>query len=56
MKFRNQFFAEGDGALCAIVESAGLWFDIAARKSTVPPTALRDAFFALPRTDPFERW
>jgi acyl-CoA thioester hydrolase len=56
MKMRSRFVTDADGALCATVESVGLWFDIAARKPTLPPPALLQSMLSLPRTEDFERW
>jgi acyl-CoA thioesterase FadM len=53
MRVRNTFLRASDGALCAIVESVILWFDLAARKPVLPPDELRDAWLALARTDDF---
>jgi acyl-CoA thioester hydrolase len=56
MKVRNRFFREADDALCAVVDSVVMWFDLVERKPVVPPDALRDLWLALPRTDDFERY
>ena len=55
MKVRNTFCKE-DGALAAVVESVVLWFDLAARKPTPPPPALRDVWLGCARTDDFVSW
>ena len=54
-KVRNRFTTAAHG-LCATVESAGLWFDLATRRSVVPPDDLREAFGGLVRSDDFEQW
>lgn len=54
-KIRNTFRAE-DGTVCAIVESAGLWFDLDARKPTVPTPELRAAWESAPHAADFESW
>jgi len=55
MRLRNQFLRKADGALCAVVESFVLWFDLAARRPVVPPTELLALWLDLPRTDDFAR-
>ncbi len=53
-KLRNRFStAHG---LCAVVESVGVWFDLGARKTVVPPDDLRDAFSNTARDDDFVHW
>ena len=52
-RLRNEFFRR-DGKLAARVSTAGGWLDLAARRLTVPPAALRQAFEKLARTDDFE--
>jgi acyl-CoA thioester hydrolase len=54
MRVRNQFFRTSDQALCAVVESVVLWFDLAARKPVAPPKALADLWLGLARTDDFQ--
>ena len=54
MKVRNRFFRDADDALCAVVDSVVMWFDLDVRKPIVPPDALRELWLALPRTDDFE--
>ena len=57
MKVRNRFLREPDGALCAVVDSVVLWFDLEARRPVAPPPELRDLWTGLPRTEdyaPFE--
>lgn len=54
MKVRNQFTRDKDSALCAVVDSVILWFDLAARRPVVPPPALRALWRALPQTADFE--
>lgn len=49
---RNEFF-RGDGKLAARVLTAGGWLDLAARRLTAPPPALRQALDKLARTDDF---
>ena len=44
----------GDGELAARITTLGGWFDLAARKLTVPPPALADAMRDLERTPDFE--
>ena len=56
MRIRNRFFRDSDDALCAIVDSVVLWFDLAARKPVVPPEKLAQCWLALERTDDFEQW
>jgi acyl-CoA thioester hydrolase len=51
---RNGFHRE-DGTLAARVTSHGGWLDLAQRKLTAPPDALRDALLAMPRDAQFER-
>jgi acyl-CoA thioester hydrolase len=53
-KLRNRF-STADG-LCAVVESVGVWFDLAARKTVVPPDDLRAAFSDTARDDDFVQW
>jgi len=53
MKVRNTFVRDSDGAVCAIVESVVLWFDLVNRKPVAPPDELRDAWMALARTEDF---
>src|SRR5215813_7966104 len=36
-RLRNRFFRTSDEALCATVESFGVWFDIAQRRPVAPP-------------------
>jgi len=54
-KIRNRFHKDGD-TLCAVVDSVGLWLDLAARKPIVPPDDLRDAWLSAERTEDFEDW
>jgi len=54
-RVRNRFLRASDGAICAVVESLGLWFDLEKRKSIVPPPELADVWAAVPRTDDFAR-
>ena len=54
MKLRNRFFRESDNALCAIVDSVVVWFDLVERKPVVPPDELRQLWFNLARTEDFE--
>jgi acyl-CoA thioester hydrolase len=56
MKLRNRFFRESDNALCAVVESVVLWFDLDARKPVPPPEELRGLWLNLGRTEDFESW
>ncbi len=56
MKLRNRVLRDRDGALCATVESVGLWFDIAARRPVAPPEDLRAVWLGLHRSEDFERW
>jgi acyl-CoA thioester hydrolase len=56
MKVRNRFFRDSDDALCAVVDSVIIWFDIAARAPIVPPPELAALWLALPRTDDFEAY
>jgi acyl-CoA thioester hydrolase len=56
MKVRNRFFREADDALCAVVDSVVLWFDLVERKPVIPPDELRQLWFALARTEDFEPW
>lgn len=53
MRVRNQFFRGSDQALCAVVESVVLWFDLGARKPVAPPAALATLWLGLARTDDF---
>jgi acyl-CoA thioester hydrolase len=53
-KLRNQFTS--DDQLCAVVESVGVWFDLAARKPVAPPADLRDAFRVTARGADFVDW
>ncbi|MDX2010658.1 MAG: thioesterase family protein [Myxococcaceae bacterium] len=53
MRVRNQFFRSSDQALCAVVESVVLWFDLSTRKPVVPPAPLADLWLRLARTDDF---
>jgi len=52
-RVRNRFLLASDGALCATVESFGLWFDIAQRQAVVPPPDLARVWLALPRSEDF---
>jgi len=52
-QLRNRLLRASDGALCATVESFGLWFDIAQRKPVVPPPDLARIWLAMPRTEDF---
>jgi acyl-CoA thioester hydrolase len=52
-RVRNRFLLGSDGALCATVESFGLWFDIAQRRAVVPPPDLARVWLALPRSEDF---
>jgi acyl-CoA thioester hydrolase len=52
-RVRNRFLLASDGALCATVESFGLWFDIAQRRAVVPPPDLARVWLALPRSEDF---
>jgi acyl-CoA thioester hydrolase len=53
-KIRNRFFRPENNALCAIVESTAVWFDLNARKPlSPPPPELRDIWNSLARTDDF---
>lgn len=56
MKVRNRFIRDSDAAVCAVVESVVVWFDIRARALVQPPDHLRDAFLQGARTDDFEAW
>ena len=56
MKVRNRFFRESDDALCAVVDSVIIWFDIAARRPVAPPPELAALWLSLPRTDDFEAY
>jgi len=56
MKVRNRFFRDADDALCAVVDSVVLWFDLAARKPVVPPDELARLWLQLPRAEDFESW
>ena len=56
MKVRNRFFRDSDEALCAVVDSVIIWFDIAARRPVVPPPELAALWLALPRADDFEAY
>jgi acyl-CoA thioester hydrolase len=51
-RLRNEFLRR-DGKLAARLTSAGGWLDLAARRLTAPPAALRQAFEKLARTDDF---
>jgi len=53
MRLRNRFTRSSDGALCAVVDSVVLWFDLAARRPVAPPPELRNLWLSLPRTDDF---
>ncbi len=54
-KIRNRFFRAQDGALCAVVDSVALWFDLSTRKPLNPVTPdLRDIWLSLPRTEDFQ--
>jgi acyl-CoA thioester hydrolase len=53
MRLRNQFFRASDGALCAVVESVVLWFDLDARKPAAPPPELRDLWVNLVPTEDY---
>lgn len=53
-KLRNRFTS--DRGLCAIVESVGVWFDLAQRKAIAPPDDLRDAFVLTARAEDFVEW
>ena len=52
-RVRNRFLLASDGALCATVESFGVWFDIAQRRAVVPPPDLARVWLALPRSEDF---
>lgn len=52
-QLRNRFLRASDGALCATVESFGLWFDIGQRKPLVPPPDLARIWLAMSRTEDF---
>jgi len=52
-QLRNRFLRSSDGALCATVESFGVWFDIVQRKPVVPPPDLARVWLAMPRTEDF---
>lgn len=54
MRLRNRFFRTADQALCAVVDSVVLWFDLEARKPTPPPQQLRDIWLGLARAEDFE--
>ncbi len=54
MRLRNRFF-KTDGALCASVESIVLWFDLDARRPTVPPPLLKQVIDAMHFDDDFQR-
>lgn len=53
MKLRSNFVRASDGALCAVVESFVLWFDLAARKPIAPPEELHAIWSKLARTPDF---
>ena len=52
-RLRNRFFRTSDDALCATVESFGLWFDIGQRRPVAPPPELARVWLALPRSEDF---
>jgi acyl-CoA thioester hydrolase len=52
-QLRNRFLRSSDGALCATVESFGLWFDIAQRRPVVPPPELARVWLSLARTEDY---
>ena len=52
MILRNEFFR--DGVLCARVTSTAGWFDLRARKLTVPPPDLAAPLRALDRSEDFQ--
>lgn len=56
MKVRNRFTRASDGAVCAIVESVVLWFDLAQRKPIAPPPELAAVWRSLARADDFQVW
>lgn len=56
MKVRNRFVRNRDGALCAVVESVVLWFDLSQRKPVAPPPELAALWRALTRSEDFETW
>ena len=49
---RNEFFRDGD-RLAARVTSTGGWLDLAARRLTAPPDALRELLETLARSDDY---
>ena len=53
MKVRNTFVRESDGAVCAVVESVVIWFDLTTRKQVQPPEELKAAWQSLERTSDF---
>ena len=53
MKVRNRFLRSSDGALCATVETLILWFDLEARRTTVPPPEMGQLWLGLARTEDF---
>jgi acyl-CoA thioester hydrolase len=53
-KFRlRNAFLRADGKPSAVVTSLGAWLDLAARRLTAPPSALRAALESLPRADDY---
>jgi acyl-CoA thioesterase FadM len=50
---RNVFTRDSDGAVCAVVDSTVLWFDLEKRRAVVPPDELKQLWLRLPRTDDF---
>jgi acyl-CoA thioester hydrolase len=56
IQVRNTFTRSSDGAVCAVVESVVLWFDLAERKPIAPPPELAAIWQSLARSDDFEAW
>ena len=52
-KVRNRFFRSSDDALCAVVESVIVWFDLAERKIVAPPADLLNVWLTVERTQDF---
>ncbi len=53
MRVRNTIVRESDKAVCAVVESAVLWLDLASRKPRVPPEDLQREWLAMARSAEF---
>lgn len=53
MKLRNTFVRDSDAAVCAVIDSVVLWFDLKARKPMAPPEALREVWLKVPHTAEF---